>query len=278
MVPNVLNADHDHAVEEVPADVRLGPGPRRSSPSAARPGSVHGLLKISLVLLNAARNVQRIGTITITAHTASAMCPGRRRADLERGPLRPGPAGAAVAGLRRQRRRRRRQRRLRSHQYSTLSRSVTPQRQRREREGEEEQRDAHRRGVAELEVAGRRCGRSPWPSPWWSSPGRRCRPSSPHTMANTSNAGDAEVDPGHLDGVPQQRQRDPEEQAAPGRPRRSRAASTFPRDGGHARPRRAPRRSRPPARPAPPSTDQSARSGSDQEADRLQPERHQQRR
>ena len=67
--------------------------PKFSQRSSA--GSVHGLLKISSVFLNAARKVQRIGTITITAQTASATCPRPAKSRTsERGPSSRGPAGA----------------------------------------------------------------------------------------------------------------------------------------------------------------------------------------
>ena len=75
MVPDVLSATTKHAVEEVAADVRLGPGPAEVVEAAAGSGSANGLpMKISVLLLNDARNIQISGAMTSMAQTARAMC------------------------------------------------------------------------------------------------------------------------------------------------------------------------------------------------------------
>src|SRR6185312_15891941 len=87
MVPKVLHETTRTLLRKYrPTFALVHARPKFSHRSSA--GSVHGLLKISLVFLNAARNVQRIGTITITAHTASATCPRPAKSRTsERGPL-----------------------------------------------------------------------------------------------------------------------------------------------------------------------------------------------
>src|SRR4051794_1819375 len=98
MVPNVLKPTTITLLKKY-RPTRALVHARAQFSTRSSEGSVHGLLKISAVFLNDARNVQRIGGITTNAHSTSATWPSRennrRSRPVDSGTLRWPPPGSA---------------------------------------------------------------------------------------------------------------------------------------------------------------------------------------
>ena len=198
-------AHHEHGVEEVLADVRLGPG-ARPVVEVQRGGQRPGRVKISLSVLNELITAHSSGMVTSSAQRTSMPC----EKTLRTLPCCRRPSGVSARRSARARRplvawRRRRSRALLArsrvqsrssggrgpvaswHQYS-IRRAGRAAHDDREDQRDDEHRDADRRGVADLPVAEGLRGTRTAAGPRWS---RRVRPGPPVMICTTAKASSA---------------------------------------------------------------------------------------